>query len=274
MTDQNKPVLPSTPIPEQVLQAGSTISLDISSHFSPPHDEILVYHAEGLPPGMVIDPNTGVISGTAMDVPLATPFLVSVTATSQQTQQQATEYFPIVIIDTAQALPEGQHDVLPQSMDQKNNLTEEQRWQLQEWITYIIQEHYATAYFFDGGYPPKPLGAFQGIQTASTGFSIYVFENCFIVSPGKMAFAEDGNRGRMLRTMEEVCEKYIPAKQWEWLAIAGSDERTTDAAWVLGKIHNLPVFEPGPSNKALIEYRNLVKLRGVSPHVDITKQPL
>jgi hypothetical protein len=262
--------LESKPIPEQILRSGTTINLDLSSYFSSPFREKITYEAEGLPPGITIDSATGIISGTTLNLPLATPFLVSVTATNEEDQQKLTEYFPIIVVDIEQPLPKEHEEIIPQVIIE-DYLTETQRWQLQQWINLIIQEHYACAYFYDGGYPPKSIGAFQEIKTASTGFSIYVFENCLIVSPGKMAF-EDGNRGRMLRTLEEVCSNDIPKKRWSAVAIIGSDETTINKAWVIAKLYDLPVFEPAPSNEAYYIHRNLTKLPGVV-RPGITKTP-
>lgn len=260
MTEQSKS-LESKPIPEQVLRSGATINLDLSSYFFAVAGGKINYEAEGLPPGVAIDPATGIISGTTLHLPLATPFLVGVTVTNEEDQQKLTEYFPIIVVDIEEALPVDQQGVISEVIAE-DYLTETQRWQLQQWINLIIQEHYACVYFYDGGSPPKSIGAFKEIKTAETGFSIYIFENCLIVSPGKMAF-EDGNRGRMIRTIEEVCRSDIPQKQWSRVAIIGSDETTINKAWVIAKLYDLPVFEPAPSNEAYYIHRNLTKLPGV-----------
>ena len=60
-------ILPtSTPIEDIIIQS-LTVSIDVSSFFRDNGGEALTFFALGLPPGLAIDPVTGIISGTITD---------------------------------------------------------------------------------------------------------------------------------------------------------------------------------------------------------------
>jgi VCBS repeat-containing protein len=59
----NAPVV-STPLPTQTATDGGPFNLNVSSSFSDPDGDTLTYSATGLPPGLTLNPATGLISGT------------------------------------------------------------------------------------------------------------------------------------------------------------------------------------------------------------------
>ncbi|MBD1909986.1 MULTISPECIES: FG-GAP-like repeat-containing protein [unclassified Leptolyngbya] len=74
----NPPAI-AQPIPNAITNNGSEFTLDISTSFQDPDvDDDLLYSAVGLPSGLVLNPNTGIIQGTATS---AGAYTVTVTAT-------------------------------------------------------------------------------------------------------------------------------------------------------------------------------------------------
>ncbi|MEL7083191.1 MAG: Ig-like domain-containing protein [Cyanobacteria bacterium J06597_1] len=63
-SDSIAPPIVTTPIPNQVLEDGSSVNLDISGNFSDRDGSIVSYFALGLPSGLSIDRSSGGISGT------------------------------------------------------------------------------------------------------------------------------------------------------------------------------------------------------------------
>jgi VCBS repeat-containing protein len=59
----NAPVV-STPLPTQSATDGGSFNLNVSGAFSDPDGDTLTYSATGLPPGLTLNPATGIISGT------------------------------------------------------------------------------------------------------------------------------------------------------------------------------------------------------------------
>ncbi len=71
----------ATPIDPQSDDDGETITLDVSDNFTDPNGDPLTFSASGLPPGLMVDPNTGVISGTIdPDASQGGPYTVTITA--------------------------------------------------------------------------------------------------------------------------------------------------------------------------------------------------
>ena len=74
------PVVDS-PIVDQTDMDADNINLDVSGNFRDPEGDTLTFAATGLPTGLSIDPNTGVISGTIdSSASQSGPFTVMVTA--------------------------------------------------------------------------------------------------------------------------------------------------------------------------------------------------
>ena len=71
----------STPLPAQTNIDGDNINIDVSSNFNDPDGDLLTYTANNLPPGLSIDPNTGMITGTLdSSASQGGPYTVTVTA--------------------------------------------------------------------------------------------------------------------------------------------------------------------------------------------------
>lgn len=76
----------SSPIGDQMSEDGESISLDVTDNFANPDGDTLLFAATGLPPGLTIDPATGLISGV-MDnsaSQVAGPYMVLVTVDDGQ----------------------------------------------------------------------------------------------------------------------------------------------------------------------------------------------
>lgn len=256
-------ILTSDPIPEQVLNAGQAANINLAQYFHAAADEVLTFSINDFPPGIEIDAMSGILTGKAINVPFNTPFLVSVTATSQSSNKTATEHFALTIVPVGQP----QEAIVTKMLEDKNFLANVEPWQLQQWIQYIIQEHYACIYIFNGAYPPVDFTGGAIIKMAKTGFAIYNYENHIIIAMGDMAFRE-GNRGRMIRTLEEIYSDVIPEKNWPSIGLIATDDLTLAKAWVLAKLKNLPVSEIAPNDDALFNYRNLAKLQGISVDIE------
>ncbi|WP_324751965.1 Ig-like domain-containing protein [Roseovarius sp. Pro17] len=82
ITGANDQPVVDTPLPDQSDNDSDTISVDVSGNFSDPDgSDTLSFSATGLPPGLSIDPGTGVISGTIdADASVSGPYTVTVTA--------------------------------------------------------------------------------------------------------------------------------------------------------------------------------------------------
>ena len=230
------------------------VNFDLSSFFIIPSGQSVIYSIDRFPPGLTVTPTTGMVSGQVMNVPINTPFLVSATATNPKTKQSATEYFPITIV-VASETEATQEGLVTKVLSEADYLSDSQRLQTQQWLQFIIQEHFACVYIFNGVYPPAEFGGLPAIRKANTGFSIYNFENYVIICMGDKAFADGGNRGRMIRTLEEVYSKDIPEKNWPAIGLVTSDDVTMAKAWVVGKLMKLPVSDRAPNDEALFNYR-------------------
>ncbi len=96
-------------LPNQSGEDSQTVSIPTASAFNDVDGDVLTFSAEGLPPALSIDPDTGVISGTlASDSSQNGPFVVTVTATDPSGEEVSTTFIysvqnvpPIAQNDTA-----------------------------------------------------------------------------------------------------------------------------------------------------------------------------
>lgn len=79
LTYCNTPPIGSA-IPNQTLIVTGPFTINVSPFFTSPDASPIVFTADGLPPGAAIDPNTGIISGTATAG--GSPFVITVFATN------------------------------------------------------------------------------------------------------------------------------------------------------------------------------------------------
>ena len=108
---ENDPPI-SSPISDIERNDGDSVSFDISGHFTDPEGEALSFSASNLPPGLQIDPATGVISGT-IDPEASGPtgirtYTVNVTATDPEGASR-TEVFTYTIRNVA---PSAENDAV------------------------------------------------------------------------------------------------------------------------------------------------------------------
>jgi VCBS repeat-containing protein len=97
----------TTPIPDRLRNDGDTVSFNAASFFSDVDGNTLTYSATGLPPGLAIDPVTGVISGTiaanASGPGGATVYTITVTANDGNGGQSSITYLNTVVNIAPQA---------------------------------------------------------------------------------------------------------------------------------------------------------------------------
>ncbi|MEO1706898.1 MAG: Ig-like domain-containing protein [Pseudomonadota bacterium] len=94
-TVDNVPPVVVELVPNQTNLDGETVAVDITNAFEDPNPDgdPLTYTAQGLPPGLTINPQTGIISGTLPpDASLQEPYIVTLTADDGQ-GGMATETF-------------------------------------------------------------------------------------------------------------------------------------------------------------------------------------
>ncbi len=323
----------SEPIPEQTLNSNQEVNIDFSQYFIADKNDDVAYHLEHFPEGLTMDATTGVVTGTAPKVMIDTPYLASITATSNKTGDEISEFFPILVVPVmepkgeaedetkaaeseatkeapAKAATEGDLDVLAllgvseteggavadagepaEAASAEQKAAEEKsareklesvrigidianiyeatsvfdpgrRWELLRIIQYIINQHYATIYLYDGEHPPHDFGDLVAHRQANSGFMIYEFDNILAMAPGESAFAEYGNRKRFLATVEEMYTNDLPKRSWQTVGISGSDNESIGKAWVMARLLDLPVSEEAPTDEAFFNFRNLRKLIG------------
>ncbi|MEL6791314.1 MAG: Ig-like domain-containing protein [Pseudomonadota bacterium] len=86
-TVDNLPPVVVELVPNQANLDGETVAIDITNAFEDPNPDgdPLTYTVEGLPPGVTIDPDTGLITGTLPpDASLQEPYIVTLTANDGQ----------------------------------------------------------------------------------------------------------------------------------------------------------------------------------------------
>ena len=113
--DVNDPPVVDTPLPDLVNEDVEVISLDVSSNFSDAEGAALTFSATGLPPGLTIDPATGIISGTIDNSASTTgPYSVTITADDGDVGGAVSDTFTWTITNPA-----------PNAVDDVNSVTED-----------------------------------------------------------------------------------------------------------------------------------------------------
>ena len=104
--DNPKPVVTGV-APDQTDTDGDDVSVPTAAFFNDPDGDDLTFSAEGLPPGLTIDPVTGVISGALpIDASINGPYSVTLTATDSDGDTVSTAFtwnvgnIPPVVTDT------------------------------------------------------------------------------------------------------------------------------------------------------------------------------
>ena len=83
----------ATPLPARGANDGDVIALSLAGTFSDPDGDTLGYAATGLPPGLALDPVTGVVTGTiAPDASVTSPYTVTITATDPSGASATTSF--------------------------------------------------------------------------------------------------------------------------------------------------------------------------------------
>ena len=249
------------PIPEILLISGRNPDANIGQYFIAPENDTLIFTADRFPPGLNINSKTGIINGNVIDVPIPTPFLVSVTATTEESQISSSEFFALTI------MPADPNAVVSSEHTGGNPLYDVNKpmdaARLREWIEWLVREHFACAYFYNGAQPPVDFGGIPKVyQEAVSGLSVHVFQNFVILGMGETGFVE-GNRGRFIKGLEGIYQNEIANSGWPAIGIIATDDHTLAKAWVVGRLLGMPVSEIPPNEISLVNFRNLSRLRGI-----------
>lgn len=109
-----------------------------------------------------------------------------------------------------------------------------------------------------GGFPGTLLDRYR----AESGVTIYVYEHCIMIGTGELAYM-DGNYTRMLRAMYEIFQTIVPeriAKQgWKSAAFIATHPKLENVAWVIAKMHNIPLNIMLETDEAEALYRLIAK---------------
>ena len=88
----DSPVASATP-GTQASDDAEAVTLDASAFFSDPDGDTLAYSATGLPPGLSLDPSTGLITGTlASSASASGPYAIVITATDPHGQSDQARF--------------------------------------------------------------------------------------------------------------------------------------------------------------------------------------
>lgn len=82
---------------------------------------------------------------------------------------------------------------------------------------------------------------------SSAGLLIYIYEHAIMVGVGERGFSGESNYGRMIKSIYDVYEKYLPRvleeRRWGKFAFIGTHLHLEEMAWAIAKTMNLPVSE-------------------------------
>jgi len=102
-------------LPTMGLNVGEPFNLDVGAQTTDPDDDPLSFSATGLPPGLSIDPSTGVISG-APTTPADGPYTVTITVSDGQ-GGIGTQILQIIVNEDPYVPEVGGPDILPLGID-------------------------------------------------------------------------------------------------------------------------------------------------------------
>ena len=115
VTGTNDAPVVTSPVPNQDGTGLDVVSLDISNSFSDPDsNDVLTFTATNLPPGLSLDPGTGLITGTITpDAYLGGPYSVTITATDPHGAPYS-QTFTWNVVNPDLLVTTGDHDITVQ----------------------------------------------------------------------------------------------------------------------------------------------------------------
>lgn len=246
-------------IPEQLIPAGLAVEIPFYEFAKLEEGQNLEFSIKDFPEGFTIDPKTGILKGIAPKTELNQSFLVSLRLTNLDTGKYAESLFRLEVIGS----------LLLETEEGKAFFTQKpitfwealKSWELRLFIQQLINEHFACVIIYDAKHPhTERLGKLINKREASTGWTIFNYENVVMIAPGDKAFEQYGNRGRLLNTLREAYQQDVVPKHWEQVMLEGSDVENVGKAWVIAKELNIPVVSNAPSEVAEINLYNLNRI--------------
>lgn len=248
-------------ISEQV-SSGMSVTINLAAYFANPDNEMLEFYASELPPGLNFDSNTGLIIGRVPIVVTDAVYTISVSVLYGQSQKILNGHVELTI-QAENFVPESvvEEALFTDILQDTSYLDATRKWELEMFVEHFIREHFAAVKISNAEAKNPRIGKFISQRTAKSGWTILNFENYLMITPGNMAF-EEGNRGRLIATLEQVYKEELPQKAWKKLRLDGSNEDIINKAWLVAVQLGLNVGD-APSDTAIYCYRNLEKLKQI-----------
>lgn len=245
-------------IPEQVIAAGSRVEIPFYQFATLEDSGNFEFSIKDFPEGFIIDPKSGIVTGTAPKTELNQSHLCTVILTNLETRQSAQSIFRLEIIGSLLLdTPEGKAFFAEKALNFWDSVKIQE---LRLFIQQLVVEHFAWVMMYDAEQYLGKLGEFQSRREAKSGWEIIVFENAVMITPGNKAFEQYGNRKRILDTLREALNLDVAKKSWQKVLLDGSDVESVGKAWVIAKELNVAVDEVAPSDVAEINFYNLNRI--------------